>query len=652
MQKTGKYFITILLCGLIIVSAFSQQNSWRNSPDLLAIDSLENLLNKNIPDTTRLSVLTYLAIKHLDYKNKVSLEYAEEALKLTSKLGIEPDFQLFRILGNAYERTGDYEQAIEHIEKSISKLDPSEHLYIASANDYLAYLHLQNNVFYKAIDQYKSNLEYAKSYNLKQYETRSLAGLANVFNTIGDEEKEMYYLFQFLEKADNETQKMSIARAQFRVADNMRENFQYEVALKHYQKALVIAEELMDSVWMSSIINRIAWNFYVMGEMDSSLAYYNRSIIISLPINLRYNTANSYGNIGNIYRDKNDFEKAEFYYNKSIELAKQIDDLYNLSWVYEDMSEMKARDNKFDEAYNFYKLHTIYKDSMQTQTYESQLTEARARYEAEQREQDLELLNLKLKNNRFYTYVLSGGLILVLFIFLLLIRQNKLSTKQRLAAMGHKMSEMRQRNLRQQMNPHFIFNTLNSIQYYVFQNDKISSNTYMSKFASLIRKTLENSQHNSITIKEEMEALELYLELEAIRFKGKFDWEITIDSDIDTLTYKIPTMLIQPYVENSICHGLMHKDNGKGHININLNLGEDYISCTIDDNGIGRQKAMKIKNNKNNNHNSLGTSITESRLKLVNSIYGKKMKIQYIDKLDEEGEASGTKVIINIPIIN
>jgi LytS/YehU family sensor histidine kinase len=166
-----------------------------------------------------------------------------------------------------------------------------------------------------------------------------------------------------------------------------------------------------------------------------------------------------------------------------------------------------------------------------------------------------------------------------------------------------------------------------------------------------MRKTLINSQYTSIPIKEELEALELYLELESLRFKEKFDWTIRVDEEIDTLLYKIPTLLIQPYVENSICHGLMHKDNGKGNIRIDLLLESDHIRCMVDDNGIGREKALEIKNNKNREHHSLGTSITESRLKLISSVYGKRMNIHYTDKMDEEGQPAGTRVEISIPII-
>ena len=173
----------------------------------------------------------------------------------------------------------------------------------------------------------------------------------------------------------------------------------------------------------------------------------------------------------------------------------------------------------------------------------------------------------------------------------------------------------------------------------------------MTKFASLIRKTLENSGHTEISIQEELDTLRLYLELEELRFKEKFDWKISVDEEIDTLAFKIPTMLIQPYVENAITHGLMNKENGKGFLQIELQLQDDQILCAVEDNGIGRTKALEIKQQKNNNHHSLGTNITESRLKLVNELYGKSMKVVYTDLVDAGGESAGTKVEINIPII-
>ena len=134
------------------------------------------------------------------------------------------------------------------------------------------------------------------------------------------------------------------------------------------------------------------------------------------------------------------------------------------------------------------------------------------------------------------------------------------------------------------------------------------------------------------------------------RFKDKFDFKITVDEDIDTLLYKVPTMLIQPYVENSICHGLMPRE-GKGFVKIDLKLEKDFLLCTIEDNGIGREAAQVRKEKKESNHNSLGTQITASRLDLVNALYGSSLKTIYTDLKNENGDPTGTRVAIHIPIM-
>jgi LytS/YehU family sensor histidine kinase len=184
----------------------------------------------------------------------------------------------------------------------------------------------------------------------------------------------------------------------------------------------------------------------------------------------------------------------------------------------------------------------------------------------------------------------------------------------------------------------------------MYQHDKLATNNYLTKFSSLMRKVLDNSQHTSVPLADELSALNLYLELESLRFKDKFDYKISIDEEIDPLMHKVPTMLIQPYVENSICHGLMPKE-GKGGVKIDLKLNCDFILCTIEDNGIGREAARERNLKRETNHNSLGTQITKSRLDLVNELYGTSLKTIYTDLKNENGESAGTRVEIHIPII-
>jgi LytS/YehU family sensor histidine kinase len=184
----------------------------------------------------------------------------------------------------------------------------------------------------------------------------------------------------------------------------------------------------------------------------------------------------------------------------------------------------------------------------------------------------------------------------------------------------------------------------------MYQHDKLATNNYLTKFSSLMRKVLENSQHTAIPLRDELDALQLYLDLEKIRFKDKFNYFINLDDDIDPLMYKIPTMLIQPYVENSICHGLMPAEHN-GNIKIDVRLEKNYLTCTIVDNGIGRQAAMENKAKQNGHHNSLGTQITSSRLDIVNALCGTCLKTIYSDLKDVNGTPVGTRVEIHIPIM-
>ena len=224
------------------------------------------------------------------------------------------------------------------------------------------------------------------------------------------------------------------------------------------------------------------------------------------------------------------------------------------------MSDMYLRSKDTSNAFKSYVLYKQFSDSLIIKENTQGLADARIRYEADTHNKEVQLLSLRLKNHRLLNYGFAGFIILTIAIGLLLLRGSKLKAKRRISEMNRKISEITQANLRQQMNPHFIFNTLNSIQYYMYQHDKLATNNYLTKFSSLMRKVLENSQHTSVTLRDELDALNLYLELECIRFKDKFDYEIKVDEEIDTLMFKVPTMLIQPYVENSICHGLMPRE--------------------------------------------------------------------------------------------
>ncbi len=240
---------------------------------------------------------------------------------------------------------------------------------------------------------------------------------------------------------------------------------------------------------------------------------------------------------------------------------------------------------------------------------------------------------------------LLGLLILAAAVYLLFRYQKEKSE------LNQKIREGQLMALRAQMNPHFIFNCLNSIQYFVMENDKRSANLYLSMFSDLMRRVLENSRHASIPIEDEVESLQLYLQLESLRFSHQFSYDILVDPDIDQEEEMIPPMLIQPFAENAIWHGLLPKDSA-GSLSIRLMRNNDLLRCIIEDNGIGRDKAQEIAGRKRHGHKSAGMKNTAKRLNMLQQKSGNENRIQGLKVVDlyEQDQASGTRVEIMIPL--
>jgi len=575
-----------------------------------------------------------------------------QALEYAEKNNLKIPYQLYWAQTDLALYNRDIDEAYVNIKKVCDLLKNSKSLSeYATAMNYRANIMLQMGKFKNSIETYQENILYIKKNQLKGLLPNTYRELAVTYRYAGTRDEEKKWIEMMLQASLEENDSLNQARANFLLADiafQVDSNFQ--LAREHFMESLKIRENMKDSASFPVILGKISWTLYKMNLLDSSLKYYNKMAKIS---EIRKNypfLANALANIGTIYRDKKENGQALFYYGKSTAYSLMAKDWSTLSWMNQDMSEMYRQSGDFKKAYECYVAYKNYSDSVQSQKYNLGLADARIRYEAESKAKNLEVLTLKLENQKFFIFALSGGILLIIFTGVFLFRQSRLNDKRRISEMNQKIAEITQANLRQQMNPHFIFNTLNSIQYYMYQHDKIATNNYLTKFSSLMRKTLENSQHTSVSIKDELDALQLYLELETIRFKEKFDYVIHVDEEIDTLMYKIPTMLIQPYVENAIGHGLVNRED-KGLLQIDLKLMNDHIFCTVEDNGIGREAAMEIKKNRENNHHSLGTRITESRLQLVNSLYGTGMKIKYTDLKDENGSPSGTRVEIQIPIM-
>lgn len=241
-------------------------------------------------------------------------------------------------------------------------------------------------------------------------------------------------------------------------------------------------------------------------------------------------------------------------------------------------------------------------------------------------------------------------IVVILIVIVIAFINYRMQQVKRENLMQNDVNRYRQQALIRQMDPHFVFNILNSIQSFIIKNDNLTSTKYLSKFSKLMRLVLNNSQKQEISLKEEIDTLNLYMELESLRFSQKFEFSIICDQSIDVNSCRIPAFIVQPFIENAIWHGFM-KLNKAGKIRVNFYKNDDRMICTVEDNGIGRVRSMELKTETEKERSSLGILIVETRMKLLSDQYGMKMGMSFLDLYDNNHKASGTKVTIILPLI-
>ncbi len=243
---------------------------------------------------------------------------------------------------------------------------------------------------------------------------------------------------------------------------------------------------------------------------------------------------------------------------------------------------------------------------------------------------------------------------IIYLLFKLKVRRELENSNNKMLSYKSKLMSLEQKSLNASMNRHFIFNSLNSIQYFINSQDRLSANRYLTNFAKLIRKNLDatNESGNMVTLNQELEGLDLYLSLEAMRFKGRFVYEISTN-DIDTESIIIPAMLLQPFIENAIIHGVLPNEDVKGEIKVSITSEKNILTIQIDDNGIGIKNSLRLKEIAEGDHKSQGMEITSKRIDLIKKISNKGFEIIgpfQIGGLDSK--VSGTRVLLKIPFEN
>ena len=246
------------------------------------------------------------------------------------------------------------------------------------------------------------------------------------------------------------------------------------------------------------------------------------------------------------------------------------------------------------------------------------------------------------KSKRNFQFVLFSIVGLVLLAGLIFVTYNRRQIKRRLT-LQKEVAEYEQKALHLQMNPHFVFNCLNSINRFILVNQPDAASAYLTKFSRLIRLILDNSRSENVALDKEIDALRLYIDMEALRFNNRFTYTLTIDEDVALGHIEVPPMLLQPYVENAIWHGLMHLE-GIGKLTIHVFNKGNALGVVIEDNGVGRAKAAELKSKSATEQKSHGLKITATRIDIINQLYNTKNEVFITDLFDTQGNACGTRV--------
>ena len=344
--------------------------------------------------------------------------------------------------------------------------------------------------------------------------------------------------------------------------------------------------------------------------------------------------------------------------DSALALATQTGYLEGISNATKQLSEVYDDLKNKDSSFVYYRLYRSAADSLFSENNKRNVIIQESEWQLKRKESENIQLKGLAKLQQKDLVIKNGLLLAALTIFILAIvitsfvyKNNEAQKKRSEAAMKQKIAEVEMKVLRAQMNPHFIFNSLNSIENFMMQNEKRLGSDYLNKFTRLMRAILDSSLNDLIPITKDMEALQLYIDLQQLRFNNKFTYKTCIDTQLTEGDYKVPSLMIQPFVENAIEHGIAHSEKNDCTLFVSASIKNNHILYTIEDNGIGRQQAAAFNLQNKKQHKSVGITITQDRIHIFNDTSKTVEDIVITDLYDNNNEPAGTRVEVKIKLL-
>lgn len=651
--------------GLFVFILFCASTFQLFGQNVSKIDSLEAaLMGSTVSEKVKIHL--ELARAHFNKNSDLHLSHAKESYQLAEKYKHSKGMAMaLSEIGRYHYRKGAYDSAYFYISKSIP-------LYSSRYNKAVVYSQLSN------IETNRGNYTESirlliKSDSLYRLENDtagiiiSNVNLATILGKKSDYKQSIIYLKKAEKLAiENETalgniyNNFSISYLKLNDIENAEQNI---------LKSIKIRERLRDSIALAHSYLSYANLLAKKGHSAEGILFYEKALPIFQKIKAEKDILICYNGLGDIYRKQRKFKKSNQYLLKAQKLVKRVKHHTATLSNYEKLHKLYRDTKQWEKAYNSLISFNRMNDSITNIAKITVTKELQTKYEIDKiiKEKEIAEVNTQLartqsesnKNFGIAMTLLGGFILLGGFFVYHRLKENKkkeiLSLKiEEAKNKGQLEQEVRLAELKalqSQMNPHFVYNALNSIQDLILQDDIRNSNKYLGKFSDFIRKVLAFSSRGFISVTEEIGVLTLYTELEQLRIGDQFKLSIINKlTEDDSDDFRIPAMFIQPYVENAFKHGLMHK-KGEKELTISFSRNDKYVICSIDDNGVGRKKANEIQARRKTQHGGFSMDANQERIDLLNTGREQKISIEIIDK-EIENVSQGTKVSLHFPLMN
>lgn len=642
----------------------------------------------------RVNSLNCLAVSLsiIDYDS--SMRYADEAMQLAKNLNYREGMAVaYRNYGHIYLYQGEYPKAINNYWQSELLFEQLGMRYeVAWTKYWIATTHYFASNYDKSIEYgydilevFRERDEQGNSIGSAKDTLIIYGAFGEIYIHTGDLQKSLQCNLSRLEGAKGKNySNAEMVLFEWRAGLSYAWLGQYDSAEIYYKRALAYPDENKRvKSFKCQVLTSVGFTFLNAKEFDSAVYYFQTPFNFYYENGLLMWAQMACNNIGLCYLKKADTVRAEKFYRLSLSITEEM--VQRQSWFRDDtckkydaygidlwipvppvrMEEIAIQEliknysalfricnttGRTDEALKYHIALAGAKDSLYRLQQRREIIELETKYETERNEEQIAFLSqqnalqeLRLSQSRYLTFGLAGLVLLAFSFTIVLIRQEKLRSRQQTLVLQQKL-------FRSQMNPHFIFNSLTSIQNYILDEEAHQASKYLSRFSKLVRNILDSSVEEFVSLDEEISTIENYLELQKLRFKDKFEFSIEVDEKINPESINIPPMLAQPFIENAIEHGIKHKET-KGHIYIRFYQKNSQVVCEVEDDGVGREKAREILYGHDKDHRSLATSITMERIRVLNKKLRNKINLFILDLTDERNNPSGTLVRINIPSV-